>query len=336
MSYSIKKVFVTGGAGCIGLAVCKELFKRNIEVVSYDLHEQMKRAETDMPDNVIPYLGSILDNSALRDAVIGCDAIIHLAAYLGVRRTEINPLRCLEINITGTKNVIEMGLHAGIKKIIFASSSEVYGEPMSNPINEDFITQGKTVYGITKLAGEELVKAYSKRYNNLDYTILRYFNTYGINQISQFVIPKFIRSVIENKSPVIYGDGNQSRSYCFATDTAWATVQALMEPKANNQVINIGNSSEPINLKELADLIISTMGKKNDLKAILKDSFDSTDRTKDREINNRFCDTSKAEKILKYSPKVSLADGIKQVVDHGVLYPNWLTTDEYYTIDDYV
>ena len=336
MSYSIKRVFVTGGAGCIGLAVCKELYKRNIEVVSYDLHEQMKRTEADMPDNVVPYLGSILDNSALRDAVIGCDAIIHLAAYLGVRRTEINPLRCLEINITGTKNVIEMGLHAGIKKIIFASSSEVYGEPISNPINEDCITQGKTVYGITKLAGEELVKAYAKRYKNLNYSILRYFNTYGINQISQFVIPKFIRSVIENKSPVIYGDGNQSRSYCFSTDTAWATVQALMESSANNQTINIGNSNEPINLKQLANLIILTMGKKNKIEATLKKSFESTDRTKDREINNRFCDTSKAEELLNYSPKVSLADGIKQVVEHGILYPNWLTTDEYYTIDDYV
>ena len=336
MNYEINKVLVTGGAGCIGLAVCKELFERNIEVVSYDLHEQMKRAELDMPDNVLPYLGSILDTSALRDAAIGCDAIIHLAAYLGVRRTETNPLRCLEINITGTKNVIEMGMQAGIKKIIFASSSEVYGEPLSNPINESFITQGKTVYGVTKLAGEELVKAYAKRYNNLDYSILRFFNTYGINQISQFVIPKFIRSVAENKPPVIYGDGNQSRSYCFAKDTAWATVQALMEDKANNQIINIGNSNEPINLKELADLIISTMGKKNQIKSILKDSFDSTDRTKDREINNRFCDTTKAQRILNYYPKISLEKGLKTVIDYGVVYPNWLTTDEHYTIDDYL
>jgi len=333
---SFKRVLVTGGAGCIGLAVCKELHKRKIEVVSYDLHEQMKRAEADLPKEVIPYLGSILDNSALRDAAIGCDGIIHLAAYLGVRRTEINPLRCLEINITGTKNVIEMGLHAGVKKIIFASSSEVYGEPLSNPIDENSITQGKTVYGITKLAGEELVKAYAKRYKTLDFSILRYFNTYGINQISQFVIPKFIRSVLENKSPVIYGDGNQSRSYCFAQDTAWATVQALLESTTDEQTINIGNSKEPINLKQLADLIIEVMDKKNKIFPTLKESFELTDRTKDREINNRFCDTSKAHELLNYEPKVSLTDGIKKVVEHGVLYPNWLTSDEYYTIDDYV
>ena len=336
MSYNIKRVLVTGGAGCIGLSVCKELLNRNIKVVLYDLHEQIKRVENDIPKNVNSYLGSILDNSALRDAVIGCDAIIHLAAYLGVRRTETNPLRCLEINITGTKNVIEMGIQAGIKKIILASSSEVYGEPISNPINEDSITQGKTVYAISKLSGEELVKAYSKRYQNLDYSILRYFNTYGINQISQFVVPKFIRSVIENQPPVIYGDGTQSRSYCFSTDTAWATVEALMNNKANNETINIGNSHEPIDLNNLADLILTIMGKKNKLKPIWKKSFHSTDRTKDREINNRYCDTSKAKQLLNYTPKVSLADGIKKVIEHGILYPNWLTTDEYYTIDDYV
>ena len=336
MSYNFKKVLVTGGAGCIGLAVCNELIKKNINVVSYDLHEQMERSKEDMSDSIYPYLGSVLDISALRDAAIGCDAIIHLAAYLGVRRTEINPLRCLEINITGTKNVIEMAINAGVKKIVFASSSEVYGEPLSNPINETCITQGKTVYGISKLAGEELLKAYSKRYQNLNFSILRYFNTYGINQISQFVIPKFIRSVSENKSPVIYGDGNQSRSYCYSSDTAWATVQALLEEKADGETINIGNSEEPKNLKELANMIINIMGKKDKIKPMLKKSFDSTDRTEDREIVNRFCDTTKARKILKYKPKITLEQGIKMVVDHGVLYPNWLTTDEYYTIDDYL
>jgi len=336
MSYNFKKVLVTGGAGCIGLAVCNELIKKNINVVSYDLHEQMERSKEDMSDSIYPYLGSVLDVSALRDAAIDCDAIIHLAAYLGVRRTEINPLRCLEINITGTKNVIEMAINAGVKKIVFASSSEVYGEPLSNPINETCITQGKTVYGISKLAGEELLKAYSKRYQNLNFSILRYFNTYGINQISQFVIPKFIRGVSENKSPVIYGDGNQSRSYCYSSDTAWATVQALLEEKADGETINIGNSEEPKNLKELANMIINIMGKKDKIKPMLKKSFDSTDRTEDREIVNRFCDTTKARKILKYKPKITLEQGIKMVVDHGVLYPNWLTTDEYYTIDDYL
>ena len=336
MKYNFKKVLVTGGAGCIGMAVCKELINRNIDVVLFDLYEQITVVRESIPKNIELYYGSILDESSLREAIKGCDGIIHLAAYLGVRRTEVNRLRCLDININGTKNVLDAAVYENIEKIVFASSSEVYGEPIKNPITEEDITQGKTVYAISKLAGEELVKAYQKEFKTISYSILRYFNTYGPYQIAQFVIAKFIRNVMNGKSPVIYGDGNQERSYNFSEDTARGTVDALLSKNADNITMNIGNSNSLVSLKELGNLVIKLSGKENDLKVNVRNNFEKTDRDESREIFKRYCSTERAKTIIGYEPRVSLEDGIKKIIKIGILQPKWATSERGYTLDDYL
>ena len=336
MIYNFKRILVTGGAGCIGMPVCKELLKRGVEVVLYDLYEQINAVKYKIDDNIEIFYGSILDESSLREAIRGCDGIIHLAAYLGVRRTEVNSMRCLEININGTKNVLDAAIQSGVKKITFASSSEVYGEPLKNPITEKDITQGKTVYAISKLCGEELVKAYSSEFKNFNFSILRYFNTYGPYQIAQFVVPKFIRNVLHGKPPVVYGDGSQERSYSFSEDTARGTVDAFFSYKADNMTMNIGNSSSLISLKELGELVIDICGKKGELDIIIKNTFKNTDRVESREIHQRYCSTMLAKKIIGYQPKVSIEEGIKRIVEVGVSQPKWATSERDYTIDDYL
>lgn len=329
-----KKILVTGAAGCIGMPVCNELRRHNIEPVMFDLYEQIKTVESKIDKNTSLYYGSILDSASLREAMKGCDGIIHLAAYLGVRRTELNKLRCLEINIDGTRKVLEAAAMNNIKKIIFASSSEVYGEPIKNPISEKDITQGKTVYAISKLAGEELIKSFHDEFKTLNFTILRYFNTYGPYQVAQFVIPKFIRNVMNNKPPQINGDGNQLRSYNFSYDTARATVDSLISNKTNGKIINIGNSNSLINLKDLADLIIELCGKKNKLKVKINNSFKKSDRDQSREIFERYCCTKLAKKLINYEPVFSLKKGLQEVIKTGVYPPNWATSEKDYTIDD--
>ena len=336
MTSNFKRVLVTGGAGCIGMPVCNELLKRGIKVVLFDLYEQISAVKDEIDDNVEIYYGSILDQSSLREAIRGCDAIIHLAAYLGVRRTEVNSMRCLDININGTKNVLDAAVQSGIKKITFASSSEVYGEPLKNPITENDITQGKTVYAISKLCGEELVKAYHSEFKNFNYSILRYFNTYGPYQIAQFVVPKFIRNVLHGKSPVIYGDGTQERSYSFSEDTARGTVDALFSVKADNMTMNIGNSTALISLKDLGELVIDICGKKGEVDICIKNTFDNTDRVESREIYQRYCSTERAKKIIDYEPIISLDEGIKRIIEVGVSRPKWATSERDYTIDDYL
>jgi UDP-glucose 4-epimerase len=336
MDTTYNTVLVTGGAGCIGMQTCNELERRGINVHLFDLPEQITSVKNHIPGNTRIYYGSILDCSSLRDAMADCDAVIHLAAYLGVRRTETNRLRCIEININGTKNVLECAVQHRVKKIVFASSSEVYGEPVENPVTEKTIPQGKTVYAIGKLAGEELCKAYNQRYPELSYTILRYFNTYGPFQIAQFVIPKFIRNITSGKPPVIYGNGEQKRSYCYAGDTAFATIEALGNVKTNGEIFNIGNSSSLISLTDLASLVIRSLGKDGEITPTYQEKFRNTDRLREREVFERVCDTTKIRELTGFIPKISLEEGIKKVAEHGIIYPKWETTDLDYTIDEWL
>ena len=231
---------------------------------------------------------------------------------------------------------MDAAVHAGVTKIILASSSEVYGEPLKNPIREEDITQGKTVYAVSKLAGEELVKAYHAEFETLNFTILRYFNTYGPYQIAQFVIPKFIRNVMNDKQPVIYGNGRQERSYNYSEDTARATVDALFSDKADNIIMNIGNNNALISLKDLGELVIKICGKQDEMEINIKNTFENTDRDESREIYQRYCSTDKAKSVIGYEPQISLEEGIKKIIEVGVLQPKWATSEKKYTIDDYL
>lgn len=329
------KVLITGGAGCIGFEVAKQLLKKNYEVVVFDLYEQLLKVTSELKKykNCKIYSGTIMDVNALTEAAKDCHYVIHLAAYLGVNRTETNRLMCLDLNINGTKNVLDAAvLNKKLKKFIFASSSEVYGDPIKNPITEKAITQGKTVYAVSKLAGEELVKAYSKKFPKMKNTILRYFNTYGPNQIAQFVIPKFLDNIKNGKSPIVYGDGSQVRSYCYVEDTASATIKCINNQKSNGKIINIGNSNEPISLKELSSLCIKLFSKKK-MKAKFVNNFNKTDRSKKREIYERYSDTTFATKILNFKAKVKLAKGLKKLNSHGNFKHTWSVNDEKYFID---
>ena len=195
-------------------------------------------------------------------------------------------------------------------------------------------TQGKTIYAVSKLAGEELCRAYSQKYNHLSYTVLRYFNTYGPFQIAQFVISKFIKRIGEGKPPIIYGDGQQKRSYCFSQDTSFATVEALLRSKTHGETINIGNSTQPITLEELAETAIEVCGKTDDIKPFFEESFENTDRVQEREIFERFCDTTKAKELLDYTPQVHLREGIKIITESPSPSATWETTDANYMIDE--
>jgi len=318
----IKKIVVTGGSGLIGLEVCRQLAAAGHQVHLFDLGEQIERVRSIIPSTVKVFYGSILDLSSLRQAMRGCGVIIHLAALLGVRRSERDKLRCIEINIQGTKNVLDCAVQHRLKKIVFASSSEVYGEPLKNPITEDFITQGKTVYAVTKLAGEELCKAYAQKYP-LKYTIVRYFNCYGPYQTGQFVISRFIANVMNNKPPVVYGDGKQVRSYTYVSDTAAATVKAALTSKSDWRIFNIGSGKEPVSNSELARLVIKIGGKEGILKPENRRDFVDCDRDREREIFRRYCDSKKAQKILNWKPRVSLEEGIRKVFEVGVIFDRW-------------
>lgn len=303
------------------MAVAREFLSAGHEVFVYELSTKIERVRQDAP-GVTWIQGSILDLYCLNESLSGMDICIHLAAFLGVERTEQEPLKCMYINYEGTKNVLEACRNGNVPKVVFASSSEVYGEPLENPISELTPTQGRTVYAISKLAGEELVKAYSKG-GAFGFTILRFFNTYGPFQVRQFLISKMIYAALRGEQIVINGDGTQLRSYCYSSDTARGVYLASTMPAADGRVFNIGNDKERVTINALLGIISEIIGKESMFTYAHDRSFTAGDRVSTREINFRVCDVDLARRLLGYDPQVSLREGLEMFLRSNKVLDSW-------------
>ena len=196
------------------------------------------------------------------------DYVFHYAALVGVKRTLENPILVLN-DITGIRNVLSLSKNTGVKRVFYSSSSEVYGEPVSLPQFEDTTPlNSKLPYAIVKNVGEAYFRTYGLQYN-LDYTIFRFFNTYGPKQSEDFVITRFIKQAINNLDITIYGDGSQTRTFCYVDDNNDATINALENNKGINDTINIGNDVE-YTILELAKLCILKTNSKSKIIHLLK------------------------------------------------------------------
>lgn len=323
-----KRVFVTGGAGFIGRELTKKLLANNYQVVCYDLGEQFARYRPLFEDLRARYpvtieVGTIMDRTGMTIAMRGCDAVFHLAAMLGVRRTEANRLRCLDVNIKGSDNVLDACLRNHVDHVILASSSEVYGEPNRNPISEADELKGKTVYAVSKIAAEELARGYNQLHPELAYTVVRFFNTYGEGQVAQFVISRFVKQVLEGRNPVVYGDGKQTRSYGHVDDVTDGLLAVLSNPASRGQTFNLGNSSQVYSLRDLAQKVIDILAPGKGLQVEVTGTFDGTDRIAEREIFTRYCNIAKARTELGYDPKISIEEGIRRIAAAGDIPADW-------------
>lgn len=324
----MERVFITGVAGLIGRRLAEKLVDRGYGVTGFDLGEQVTLCRDRLDaisakGDCLITEGTILDRSGVVRAMKGCSVVIHLAAMLGVRRTEEDRLRCLEINITGSDHILNACVLNRVERVVVASSSEVYGEPITNPVKETDITQGKTVYAISKLASEELAMGYAQAFPSLSYTIVRFFNTYGEGQVAQFVLTKFVREVLAGRNPVVYGDGQQVRSYAHVDDITDGLVEIVRNPRARNQVYNLGNGAEAMTLRDLAQKVIDTLRPDAGLEVEVLGNFDGSDRAPEREIHNRVCDSSKALEELGFKATVSVEEGIRRIAAQTQIQHDW-------------
>ena len=293
------KIAITGGSGLIGSEI-SNLFKKEHEITILDFTEP-RNSDVNFIKTDIENVKEIIDSTK------GTEVIIHLAAALGVVETEKNPVKTLDINAIGTKNVLEACRINNIKKIIFSSSSEIYGEPEKIPIKETDRITPITTYGISKLMAEEYIKSYSRAYG-IEFTIFRLFNVYGEEQANRWVVPEFVKKIVSGEQVTIHGDGKQMRAFCHVSDIANAFQIALT--KGNNEIFNVGNNLEPISIKDLANRIITLTKSESKIEFI---SFDDSLRNR-KEIINRAPDISKAIQILEYKPTISLDDGLTRVI----------------------
>jgi len=252
------KILVTGGAGQLGGALAKCLSKNPKHfIVSVDNLSTGSIDKVRLSDN-IRFINADINNYNDIVPIFGrfdFDFVFHFAAVVGVKRTLEQPIDVLN-DIEGIKNILSLSKNSGVKRVFYASSSEVYGEPFEIPQNENTTPlNSRLPYAIVKNVGEAFFKAYKKEYD-LDYTIFRFFNTYGPNQSNDFVIPRFVKLALKNQPIPIYGKGDQTRSFCFIDDNIDTCVKTLENDLHINDVLNIGNDEE-ISILEVAKKVIN-------------------------------------------------------------------------------
>ncbi len=311
----MRKILVTGGAGFIGSALVKKLLndkENNIVVVDNLLtgHPGKLPPNNDRLRFIKSNVNHRRDLSDIM-TTYKFDYVFHYAAVVGVHRTLENPVIVLE-DIQGIKNVLELSKNTGVKRVFFSSSSEVYGEPVEFPQNEDTTPlNSRLPYAIVKNVGEAFVRSFYKEYG-LPYTIFRFFNTYGHTQSKDFVISKFLLAAKENKDITIYGDGSQTRTFCHIDDNIDATVKIAYDDAYINCVVNIGNSVE-VPIKELAERIIEYTNSKSKLVYLPP--------LKEGDMTRRRPDNRKMIKILD-RPLLTLEEGLKKLIEEGLFEEN--------------
>jgi UDP-glucose 4-epimerase len=313
------RVVITGGAGFIGSHIADECVKRGWQVTILDdlssgslaniqhlIQEPRTKKQETKTDNPISFVkGSITDLSLLKNTFSGADYVFHQAAIASVPKSIWEPVKSHEVNLTGTLNVLIAAKDQMVKKVVFASSSAVYGDTPEEYKKEDQMPQPQSPYAVTKLAGEHYCQVFSHIYK-LPTTCLRYFNVYGPRQsaLSDYaaVIPKFIDRINHNKTPIIYGDGLQTRDFVAVQDVAKANLLAA-ETDATG-AYNIG-SGEITSLNQLAELLSLLMGR-TDLRAVYE-------KERQGDIKHSLADISQARNI-GYAPYYQLADGLRQLL----------------------
>jgi UDP-glucose 4-epimerase len=304
----MKKIIVTGGAGFIGSNLTDLLLERGYQVTIVDNLSTGKLANVRhlLDKKKIEFVkGSVASLPLLRNVFSGAEYVFHQAAIPSVPRSVKNPRASHNINATGTLNVLLAARDNGVKKVIYASSSSVYGDSATLPKQEDMTPNPLSPYAISKLTGEYYCTVFHGIYG-LDTVCLRYFNVYGPRQDpnSQYaaVIPKFITGVMAGRPPVIFGDGEQSRDFTFVRDVAEANIRAAESDVTG--VFNIGRS-ERVTLNHLARLIIGLAGD-NNIQPVY-------DEPRPGDIKHSLADITKAA-AFGFLPEYNLEKGLKETV----------------------
>jgi nucleoside-diphosphate-sugar epimerase len=308
------KVLITGGAGFIPSSLAEKLLESGrYTVVLVDnlltgdirkapIHPKCKFIKCDV--NNFQDIAAIMTSYQF-------DYVFHYAAVVGVKRTLENPVLVLN-DIEGIRHVLNLSKNTGVKRVFFSSSSEVYGEPVELPQHEETTPlNSRLPYAVVKNVGESFCRSFQREYG-LDFTIFRFFNTYGPKQSIDFVISKFLRSALRNEALTINGNGKQTRTFCFIDDNTECTLKILEGNLLINDVINIGNDSH-VTILELAELIIKLTGSTSQVQHLPP--------LKEGDMTRRQPDIAKMRQILNRD-LVSLQHGIEKILNSDLRFLN--------------
>lgn len=304
------RTLVTGGAGFIGSHLVDRLMKEGYEVMVLDNFSAGK------VENIQHHLRSQSfrlvkgDGRNLEDVgkVVGdVDVVFHLAAIVNVPLSIENPLLVNDVNVEGTLNLLEASLKEDIQRFIYVSTCAVYGEARYLPINEEHPIVPLSPYGISKFTAEHYCKIFHQ-IHGLKTACLRFFNVYGPRQAEgpySGVITQFVSKLRQNKPPIIYGDGEQTRDFVYIDDAIEASMLALKCKRCFGEAINVG-TGKPTRISELANVLTEFLGQ-----ARVKPVYTAP---REGDIRHSYADIGKAEKMLGYKPRVTLKEGIRMLL----------------------
>lgn len=304
------KILITGGAGFIGSCLAEKLIENPdnyVVIVDNLLTGSLDKLPQKPKDNWHFIKCDVNLYRDIAEVMLAhhFDYVFHYAAFVGVCATQANPIKVLR-DLYGIEHVFDLCKNSGVKRVFFASSSEVYGEPVTLPQNEETTPLNSRIpYAVVKNVGEAYLRSYKKEYD-LDYTIFRFFNTYGEKQSTDFVMSKFISHALQNEDIPIYGNGSQTRTFCYVDDNVDACVNAFYENKFVNDVLNIGSDIE-VPIVDLAKMIIEITNSKS--RIVFRPPLPEGD------MNRRFPDTTKMKKLLNRDI-TPLKEGMKKIIEN--------------------
>ncbi|MDR1142566.1 MAG: SDR family oxidoreductase [Planctomycetaceae bacterium] len=309
------KYLITGGAGFIGSNLARYVLNQGHEVVILDNFATGKRENlTEIQDQITLIEGDIRNRKTVDHAVQGCSAIFHEGALGSVPRSVADPVTSHDVNVNGTLTILESARAAGIKRVVFAASSSAYGEQPESPKVETMPPLPISPYAASKTACEAYLQAYAAAYG-METISLRYFNVFGPRQdpfgAYAAVIPAFVSKILRNEKPQVFGDGEQTRDFCYIENVCYANWLAAHAPpeNCNGRPINIACHAA-VSLNQILEKLKSLM--KSNIEAIY-----STVRAGD--VRHSLADISLAQKMIGYKPLVYFDEGLERAID-------WYTT----------
>jgi len=305
-----KTALVTGGAGFIGSALAEQLLRMGCRVVVFDNFDdfyagkERNVVEAQANPRYDLVRGTILDESAIDEATKGADMIFHLAAQPGVRYCLERPEKAHSVNVTGTFNVLQSARKHKVSKVVYASSSSVYGDPLKVPMDEEHPLRPGSPYAASKLAAEKYCLAYAKSYS-MKVVCLRYFSVYGPRGRPDQVISAFTEGVSRGVPPTIYGDGSNARDFTYVSDVVDATVLSAMSDDADGETMNIGYGKD-VKIGAVADAVLRHFG--SSMKVRYKPGYAG-------DFSRTICSNNKAQRLLGWRPIVRFDEGLRRYLD---------------------
>jgi UDP-glucose 4-epimerase len=303
------RVLVTGGAGFIGSNLVRALLERGDDVRVLDNFSTGNRANLDGLDVEIAE-GELRSYERVHNAVRGTEVVYHLGALGSVPRSVQDPLTSSAVNVEGTLNVLLAARDEGVRRVVFSSSSSVYGAKGDLPMQESLAADPISPYGVAKLAAERYCVSFSRVYESFESVVLRYFNVFGPRQspFSQYaaMVPLFMTAIAAGEQVTIFGDGEQSRDFTYVANVVDATLRAAGADGASGRIFNVAAGS-PASVNAVADAIGRILGKP------VERAF-APPRPGD--IRDSWADVSAAENVLGYTPSVDLEQGLRRTIEH--------------------